>query len=119
MVLKKLTRNEQEVDRFDSQDLKNERARRPPLGCHVIAIVSIAPPPSPVFGALNLSGSDLIFSGSNGTANAFYYVLTSTNIALPASNWTRLLTNQFDGNGNFLFTNPASLPQNFYLLQLP
>jgi hypothetical protein len=40
---------------------------------------------------------------------------------LKPSNWTQLLTNQFDDNGNFDFTNaiPPSLPQNFYLLQLP
>jgi hypothetical protein len=40
---------------------------------------------------------------------------------LKPSNWTQLLTNQFDDNGNFHFTNaiPPPLPQNYYLLQLP
>jgi hypothetical protein len=40
---------------------------------------------------------------------------------LKPSNWTQLLTNQFDDNGNFHFTSavPPALPQNFYLLQLP
>jgi hypothetical protein len=48
-------------------------------------------------------------------------VLSSTNLALPAIIWERLVTNQFDGSGGFLFTNPVSpaAPQNFYLLQLP
>ena len=48
------------------------------------------------------------------------YLLTSTNLAAPVTNWTRLLTNQFDGNGNFNFTNPAGTNmQKFYLLQIP
>ena len=48
-------------------------------------------------------------------------VLASTNLGLPLSNWTRLLTNQFDGSGNFNFTNApgTNAPQSFYLLQLP
>jgi hypothetical protein len=39
----------------------------------------------------------------------------------PLTNWTRLLTNQFDGNGNFNFTNPLDpgSAQSFDLLQLP
>jgi hypothetical protein len=34
--------------------------------------------------------------------------------------WIPVLTNQFDDNGNFNFTNPVDpdLPQSFYLLQL-
>ena len=45
----------------------------------------------------------------------------STSVALPATNWTRLLTNQFDGFGAFSFTNALSpaVPQRFYRLQLP
>jgi hypothetical protein len=50
-----------------------------------------------------------------------YYLLASTNIAMSFSNWTRLLTNQFDNSGNFNFTNAMNpdSPQNFYRLQLP
>jgi hypothetical protein len=58
-----------------------------------------------------------IGSGTNGT----YYVLTSTNLAAPLTNWTRLLTNQFDGGVNFNLTNAMNTnsPQSFYLLQMP
>jgi hypothetical protein len=48
-------------------------------------------------------------------------VLTTTNVALPLMNWAHLQTNQFDGFGNFAFTDailPAA-PQRFYRLQLP
>lgn len=35
-------------------------------------------------------------------------------------NWTRLMTNQFDAAGNFLFTNPIHTDkQQFYRLQIP
>jgi hypothetical protein len=47
-------------------------------------------------------------------------LLGTTNLATPISNWTRLLTNQFDANGNFNFTNAVgSAAQSFYLLRLP
>ena len=67
-----------------------------------------------------LSGSQFIFSGSNGIAGWKYYVLSSTNLALPIAKWPVIATNMFDGNGNFSFTNPTdpSLPQTFYLLKL-
>jgi len=34
-----------------------------------------------------LSGSNLIITGSGGTPNASYVMLTSTNVALPKTNW--------------------------------
>jgi len=75
----------------------------------------------PVIGGISASGGKLVLSGTGGVTNGTYYVLTSTNIATPVTNWLRLLTNQFDGSGNFSSTNiinPGS-PQSFYLLQLP
>jgi len=84
----------------------------------IITVVSIAPP---VFGAAQLIGNDLILSGSNGSANGNYYVLTSTNVGAPLANWLRLTTNQFDAAGRFNFTNPVNplTPQLFHRLQLP
>jgi len=60
-------------------------------------------------------------SGRGGPANGTYQVLSSTNVAMPLSNWIALLTNQFDGNGNFSFTNAVSpeVPSRFYRLWLP
>jgi autotransporter-associated beta strand protein len=74
----------------------------------------------PVIGPVAFSGNSLVMSGSGGVANASYYLLASTNIAKPLSNWARLLTNQFDNNGNFNFTNATGTnAQNYYLLQVP
>src|SRR5262249_19324182 len=53
----------------------------------------VVPPTPPTIGSISLSGgSNLIISGSGGPTNGSYYVLTSTNVALPASNWTRIGT---------------------------
>jgi hypothetical protein len=36
-------------------------------------------------------------------------------------NWTPVFTNQFDGSGNFIFTNAisAGIPQRYCMLQVP
>jgi hypothetical protein len=75
---------------------------------------------TPHFGAMTLSGNNFIFTGSNGLPNGNYYVLTSTNVALPLNLWTPVSTNPFDAEGALNFTNPMSTnAQLFYLLQLP
>jgi autotransporter-associated beta strand protein len=81
----------------------------------------VALPASPQFGNISLIDGNFVLTGTGGSANGTYFVLTSTNLALPLSNWTRLFTNEFDGDGNFNFTNvpDPNAPQVFYLLQLP
>jgi hypothetical protein len=83
----------------------------------VIFVVSTAPP---VLGALTVTGSNVTLNGSGGMPASNFYVLSSTNLTLPPSNWIRLLTNQFDGNGSFILTNTldTNAAQNFYRLQL-
>ena len=75
----------------------------------------------PIFGSAVLNGNNLIFSGTGGLTNGNYFVLTTTNLVTPVSNWTRLATNLFDGSGNFIFTNltDPNAGQNFFRLQLP
>ena len=75
----------------------------------------------PQFGKIISTPNGIVMSGSGGPANANYYLQSSTNLALPLANWTRVATNQFDANGNFNFTNVLNLnlPQLFYRLQLP
>jgi autotransporter-associated beta strand protein len=66
-----------------------------------------------------ISGNGFAFTGTGGVANANFYLLGSTNLSTPVTNWTRLLTNQSDNNGNFNFTNAINTnAQTFYLLQL-
>jgi fibronectin-binding autotransporter adhesin len=75
----------------------------------------------PEFGTVLQSAGAIVMNGSNGPPGATYYVLSSTNIATPLSQWLPVLTNAFDVNGNFSATNlidPAT-PQRFFLLQTP
>ena len=82
-------------------------------------IVSVAS--QPVIGNTRVSGGNLIFSGTGGTTNGTFYVLTSTNVATPLANWTPLSTNAFDSSGNFSVTNTINPgnPRQFYLLKTP
>ncbi len=77
--------------------------------------------PIPYINAMELSGTNLIVSGSNGAPNGNYYLLAATNVAQPLENWTMLATNAFDGSSNFRFTNGVeqSHSQRFYILLLP
>jgi hypothetical protein len=79
-------------------------------------VISSAPP---IFGPVNFNGSALVMTGSNGNPGASYYLLATTNLALPIMNWTVLSTNTFDGAGNFSFTNTAPTgPQQYFMLRL-
>ena len=85
-------------------------------------VVSVVVTSAPFIQAsLGAGANGLVFAGTGGVANANFYLLGSTDLALPVSNWTIILTNQFDSNGNFDFTNvpDPNWPQGFYRLQLP
>jgi len=76
--------------------------------------------PKPVIEKINVDAQSVSFSGTNGPAGALYYVLSSTNLALPRAQWTPVVTNFFDGDGNFSVTNTVTPgePRRFYLLQV-
>jgi hypothetical protein len=81
----------------------------------------ITPPAPPILSGVSLTGTNLIFTGTNGTSGGNYLVLTTTNLALPSSNWSIIATQQFQNSGAVNFTNPLnpSSPQLFYRLRLP
>lgn len=72
--------------------------------------------PQPVFTGTRRFGNSLVFTGTNGPPSSTYYVLGSTNVALPLSQWPSVLTNVFDESGNFTFTNNMNPndPRKFY-----
>ncbi len=83
--------------------------------------LSVVAATHPSFGSATVTASGLVLSGTAGVAGADFYLLGTTNLNSPASNWARLLTNQFDSFGNFSVTNQINpdAPQSFYQLQLP
>ncbi|HTR42298.1 MAG TPA: autotransporter-associated beta strand repeat-containing protein [Pseudomonadales bacterium] len=86
-------------------------------------VLIVGSPASPAkFTGLTVDGATLTLSAINGAPNGTYRLLQSTNVLLPISQWTPVLTNSFDGSGNLNLTtnivNPA-VPQTFYLLLMP
>jgi pectate lyase len=55
-----------------------------------------------------LTGDSFALLGTNGPANGSYDLLTTTNPALPMSQWIEIASDTFDSYGNFSSTNPIS-----------
>ncbi|HEU6448251.1 MAG TPA: autotransporter-associated beta strand repeat-containing protein [Verrucomicrobiae bacterium] len=74
----------------------------------------------PNIGNVSSANGKFILNAS-GATNGTFYLLGSTNLATPVADWTRVLTNQFDDNGQINLTNTVdpNAPQYFYLLQTP
>ncbi len=76
----------------------------------------------PAIGSIVISGGQLILGGTNNTniAGVGYSVLTSSNLALPLTNWTRLTGGSFGADGSFVSTNAIGTNgQQFFILELP
>ncbi|HEU6447811.1 MAG TPA: LamG-like jellyroll fold domain-containing protein [Verrucomicrobiae bacterium] len=71
--------------------------------------------------SIRTDGSNVMVSGEDGPPGNTYYVLSSTNVAMPLAQWTREATNQFDSNGECTYTNAIdpNAAAKFFLLQLP
>jgi len=90
------------------------------LNSGILSVVSL--PTAPLkFESMAVSGNNFIFSRTNGVPDWPYYVLASTNLSLSSAGCTIVLSNRFDDNGRFSFTNPVDADnlQQFYLLRLP
>jgi autotransporter-associated beta strand protein len=84
----------------------------------VVASV-IVPTIPPGITGFSLSGANVVISGTNGQAGGTYYLLTTTNLAIPRPQWHAIATNVV-GTANFTFigTNAvkANSGQQFYTL---
>jgi hypothetical protein len=67
--------------------------------------------PTPEIASIRAVGSTLIFAGTNGPPGNTYYLVATTNLALPLNQWQPTATNIFDSNGSFNVTNPSALNQ--------
>ena len=76
-------------------------------------------PSQPTITSTKVVSGNLIFSGTGGTNNGTYYVLTTTNLTTSLTNWTPVLTNTFNGSGVFNVTNAINpaVPKQFYIIK--
>jgi autotransporter-associated beta strand protein len=67
------------------------------------------------------SGSDLVLSGSAGTPNSTFNVLSSTDMTVPVTEWSSVATGTFDANGNFTVSIAidTAAPARFFILRTP
>ena len=76
--------------------------------------------PAPGITAFKLSGTNALLTATNGFAGGTYYVFTSTNVALPLSQWTPASTNLLPASGTFTLTLTNTVApgtgQRFYVL---
>lgn len=74
---------------------------------------------SPKITSFSLQSTNAVFGGTNGQAGATAFLLTTTNLAAPLSQWQTVSTDILGGSGfTFTATNAvnASAPQQFFLL---
>lgn len=62
-------------------------------------------PLTPNITAITCSGTNFVINGVGGIPSGNYYLLASTNIAEPITNWVTIATGQSDSLANFSFTN--------------
>ena len=73
-------------------------------------------PTNPKVGTVSKVGTNLVMSGSGGSAGHTYYLVSSSSITNARNTWVTNATGTFDGSGDFIITNainPADL-RRFY-----
>lgn len=89
------------------------------LGSQGIIKVNSSAVPQPTITSISVSGTTLTITATNGVVGGQFVLLGSTNLLLPVSQWTPILTNNFDNSGDLnLSTNVVNpgVPQEFYIL---
>ena len=84
-------------------------AKNSSLASYSNVVSTVIAPPLPVAIHVQFSGGSLSLSGTGGTAGGTYYVIGSTNLAVPMGSWTVLSTNLFDASGNFSSSVPVDV----------
>ncbi|HVM50644.1 MAG TPA: autotransporter-associated beta strand repeat-containing protein [Candidatus Acidoferrum sp.] len=80
--------------------------------------IALAPPS---LTAISMTPTNLTLQCCDGAPYGTWHVMDSTNLALARTNWTQVAAGSFDATGAFslTLTNDPSVPQMFYLLQVP
>lgn len=98
---------------------KNAAAGAFTLSADKFTLIPLGPLPPPELVSLSFGEAALIITGANGFPASTCYLLASTNLSLPLSDWPRIATNVVGPSGGFSLTNPAILSnsQQFFVLQ--
>jgi PKD repeat protein len=76
--------------------------------------------PVPVVGKPGLSGTNFVFSGTNGVPGAQYRIVSTNNLTVALSNWPTVFTGTFNPDGSYNYTNsPATNTARFFRLVSP
>jgi len=84
--------------------------------------LEISAVPQPGIAGISLSGADVVLAATNGAAGGTYYVLSTTNLALPLNQWCPVATNILSADGGFSITvtnaaNANAPLQQFFIIQ--
>jgi autotransporter-associated beta strand protein len=63
----------------------------------------------PIISSVALSGSDLLLEITGGPPGAAAYIIASTDLSLPKTQWERIDTNAFDMSGNLTWTRAVNV----------
>ncbi len=83
--------------------------------------IAVVPKTIPNISAFARTGTNFRFSVTGGSPGAPWYLLTTTNVAAPLSNWTTNLAGVFDWVGNVNVTNGINFtePRRFFRFYAP
>jgi hypothetical protein len=85
-------------------------------------VLEVSAASRPVITSIRFSGTDIVLTAANGVAGGTCCTLASTNVTLPLSQWTPVMTNVLATDGDFVVTltnavNAGTLRQQFFMLQ--
>ncbi len=84
-----------------------------------ISVTGSAAPPT--ITSIQVSGTNVVLTGTGGTAGNPYTLLSATNVGLALASWPAVSTNTFGAGGTFTVTNSVSpgTPARFYRVRVP
>lgn len=81
-------------------------------------VLVVSAVPRPGISAIQASGTDVTLTITNGAGGGTYFILSSTDLALPLEQWQVVVTNQLEANGGFSLTLTnvvrPEVPQRFF-----
>jgi hypothetical protein len=87
---------------------------------NIPAATTIIPTIPPAITGFSITNGNVVITGTNAQATGIYYLLTSTNVALPLGQWVTVATNEVVTANNFTFTGTNVVTpggrQQFYIL---